>query len=226
MNHMTQTGNILFVVAKQPAPGQTKTRLCPPLAAETAVQLYTCFLQDTLDLMRQVPDVRRVVAYLPADASDFFRRLAPDMEHVLQQGASLGERLDHLLTAALTNGAERAVVIDSDSPTLPAPYVAAAFVMLDTTDVVLGPCRDGGYYLIGMKTPHSRLLREVSMSTPSVLAETLALAAASGVQTALLPAWYDVDTVADLHELRRELATAGNGRAGHTRRFLHSLPWT
>ena len=217
---------MLFVVAKQPAPGQTKTRLCPPLNGETAAQLYTCFLQDTLDLMRQVPGVRCAVAYLPEDAGGYFRSLAPDMELVPQQGASLGERLDHLLTASLTNGAERAVVIDSDSPTLPAAFVSTAFALLDTADVVLGPCRDGGYYLVGMKTPHSRLLREVSMSTPNVLAQTLALAAAMGVQTALLPAWYDVDTIAELSELRSELATAKNGLAAHTHRFLRSLPWT
>jgi hypothetical protein len=45
----------LLVVAKRPAAGQTKTRLCPPLTAEAAAALYECFLYDKLDIMRAVP---------------------------------------------------------------------------------------------------------------------------------------------------------------------------
>ena len=136
----------------------------------------------------------------------------------------MGERLDNLLTAALEDGASQAVVMDSDSPTLPAGYVAAAFDRLTAgADVVLGPCRDGGYYLIGMTRPLPRLLREVEMSTPNVLGDTLALAAAEGAQVALLPEWYDVDTVAELADLRAELATMDRELATHTRQFLLGL---
>lgn len=217
----------LFVVAKRPAAGQTKTRLCPPLTGDLAAQAYTCFLADTLDIMRQVPDVRRVIGYLPLDAAGYFTELAPDMHLTPQQGESLGERLDHLLTGALRNGARHAVVMDSDSPTLPASYVAAAFDRLAAgADVVLGPCRDGGYYLIGMARPLPRLLRDVQMSTPNVLGDTLALAAAAGAKVALLPEWYDVDTVAELADLRAELAATDTAVAPHTRRFLRSLDGT
>ncbi|MBW7884878.1 MAG: TIGR04282 family arsenosugar biosynthesis glycosyltransferase [Caldilineaceae bacterium] len=215
----------LFVVAKQPAPGQTKTRLCPPLSAQVAAALYACFLQDTLEVMRRVPDVTRGIAYLPADADGYFRQLAPDMELVQQRGDSLGERLDHLLTDALRTTARQAVVMDSDSPTLPPAFVAQAFSVLEgPVDVVLGPCRDGGYYLIGLKEPQPRLLREVPMSTPTVLQDTLALARALALNVALLPEWYDVDTGAELAMLRAELATTTNGLAPHTRRFLDAHP--
>jgi hypothetical protein len=221
---MTMPARELLVVAKQPAAGQTKTRLCPPLTAETAARLYTSFLSDTLEIMRRVDGVRRAIAYLPADADGYFRRLAPDMALTPQQGQSLGERLDHLLTEALANGAQQAVVMDSDSPTLPPAYVAQAFAKLgEGAEVVLGPCRDGGYYLIGMKRPHPRLLREVQMSTPDVLRDTLTLADELGVRVALLPKWYDVDTAAELAELRAELANAPHEVAPHTRRFLDEL---
>ena len=212
----------LLVVAKRPAAGQTKTRLCPPLAAEAAAALYECFLRDTLDVMRAVPGVARAIAYLPQAANDYFRALAPDMALAPQRGADLGARLDHLLSDALAAGASQAVVIDSDSPTLPAAYVAEAFARLDAgTDVALGPCDDGGYYLIGLKRPQPRLLREVQMSTPFVVRDTLALADELGLRVALLPAWYDVDTAAELERLRGELASARNGVARHTRAFLH-----
>ena len=106
--------NALLVVAKQPTPGQTKTRLCPPLDGETAAALYTCLLRDTLDVMRQVPAVRRVIGYLPAEAASYFPALAPDMALSPQRGACLGERLDALLRGALADGAPKVVEFYSD----------------------------------------------------------------------------------------------------------------
>jgi uncharacterized protein len=87
-------------------------------------------------------------------------------------------------------------------------------------DVVLGPCEDGGYYLIGLKRPQPRLLREVQMSTPHVVRDTLALAEQLDLKVALLPTWYDVDTVAELDRLRSELRNAPAHVAHHTRAFL------
>ena len=216
----------LLVVAKQPAPGQTKTRLCPPLTHTQAADLYDCFLRDTLSTMRHVPDVRRVIGYLPEDAQGYFRQLAPDMGLSPQRGASLGERLDHLLTEALRGGSQRAVIMDSDSPTLPPAYLCQAFEELVDADVVLGPTRDGGYYLIGMKQPQPGLLREVQMSTPRVLADTLALAETNGLTVSLLPTWYDVDTIGELNQLEGEMAGLSvNGTAVATRRWMSRTNW-
>lgn len=212
---------MLLVVAKRPAAGQTKTRLCPPLTGDAAAALYACFLRDTLDIMRQVPDVLCGIGYLPDDAAGYFQALAPDMALTPQRGAGLGERLDHLLTHALESGAQQAVVMDSDSPTLPAEYLVQAFTALDgDADVVLGPCDDGGYYLIGLKRPQPRLLRDVEMSTPDVARDTLVLAEQLGLKVTLLPTWYDVDTVAELDRLRAEVATLPIAVARHTRAFL------
>jgi len=213
--------NVLLVIAKQPKPGQTKTRLTPPLTAEQAAALYECFLIDTLELVRRVPALDPLIAYLPAEARAYFAALAPDFGLVLQEGAGLGERLDNALTGCLKRGYERAVIMNSDGPTLPASHLARAFEALrDGADVTLGPSADGGYYLIGLKRPTPRLLREVRMSTSTVLADTLALAAEEGLRVELLPAWYDVDEAADLARLARELADASPEVAPHTRAFL------
>ena len=223
---MTLKPNTLLVVAKRPTPGQTKTRLCPPLTPIQAANLYDCFLRDTLDAMRKVLGVHRAIGFLPEDAQDYFKQLAPDMSLICQRGASLGERLDNLLTEALANSSQRAVVMDSDSPTLPQAYISQAFEQLADADVVLGPTHDGGYYLIGMKQPQSHLLRQVQMSTPHVLKDTLALAESTGLVVSLLPAWYDVDTIADLHHLDHEIAgMSANGNALATRRWLAETDW-
>ena len=213
--------NALIVVAKRPAPGQTKTRLSPPLKPEQAARLYEAFLLDTLDLVRSVPRTRPLIAYLPQAERGYFTALAPDFGLLLQRGSNLGERLDNALTECLTNGCEQAVIMDSDSPTLPAEYLAQAFDALAAgADGVLGACDDGGYYLIGLRRPAPRLLREVQMSTPSVVRETLALAEAENLQMAQLPMWYDVDTVWDLERLRAELGRLPPERGAHTRQTL------
>jgi rSAM/selenodomain-associated transferase 1 len=211
--------NALIVVAKRPAPGKTKTRLCPPLTPDLASALYESFLFDTLDQMRQVTNSHHVIAYL--DERDYFQHLAPDFELIPQEGHDLGERLDRALTSYLSRGYERAVIMDSDSPTLPPHYLSRAFdVLADGADVVLGPCDDGGYYLIGIKSPTPRLLREVHMSTPTVAAETIALAKEEGLNLISLPTWYDVDDAASLSRLRQEIETLHPSVAVHTRQFL------
>jgi uncharacterized protein len=213
--------NVLIVVAKRPTPGQTKTRLTPALAPEQAAALFECFLLDTLTLMRQVPGVQREIAYLPEHEWAYFAGLAPDFGLHLQQGADLGARLDEALQHYLAGGGCSVVIMDSDSPTLPAACLTRAFATLESgADVVLGPCDDGGYYLIGLKRPASRLLREVHMSTPTVTEETLALAAAEGLKVSLLPTWYDVDEITSLQRLADELEAAGPEVAAHTRAFL------
>ena len=216
MQHNT---NALIVVAKRPAPGKTKTRLSPPLTPELASALYESFLLDTLDQMRQVDDAQRVIAYL--DECDYFQRLVPDFELIPQHGHDLGERLDNALTLYLSRGYERVIIMDSDSPTLPSEYLSRAFSILsDGADVVLGPCDDGGYYLIGIKKPTPRLLREVHMSTPTVAAETMALAKEEGLHLVTLPMWYDIDDVASLSRLIKEIENLDSANARHTRLFL------
>ncbi len=207
---MASARNALLVVAKRPAAGQTKTRLTPPLSPEQAAALYECLLRDTLDLIRRVPDVQPAIAFLPEDAEGYFAALAPDFELFPQEGPDLGARLDNALSHTLSRGYERVAIMNSDGPTLPVASLTAAFEALGNgADVVLGPADDGGYYLIGLKRPAPRLLREVRMSTPTVLADTLALAAEEGLRVALLPIWYDVDDVASLERLRDRVGERG-----------------
>jgi uncharacterized protein len=218
----------LLTVAKLPAPGQTKTRLTPPLSPEQAAQLYECFLRDTLDLMRRVtrrvPDVRRGIAFLPPGEAAYFAQLAPDFDLIPQVGADLGARLDQALTHYLSLGYEHVLIMNSDGPTLPIAHLTQAFAELAAgAEVVIGPSDDGGYYLIGLSQPRPRLLRAVRMSTPHVTAETLALAREDDLRVALLPPWYDIDDAASLARLLDELRSAPSSIAPHTRSCLRQI---
>ena len=103
-------------------------------------------------------------------------------------------------------GASRVVLIGSDSPDLPLSRIDDAFTVLDRHEVVLGPCDDGGYYLVGMNRLVVGMFDGVEWSTPNVFATTMARLDQIGVQPAVLESWYDVDSIEDLHRLLRTAA--------------------
>ncbi len=220
----SQSEAALLVMAKRPAATKTKTRLCPPLSPQAAADLYAAFLQDTVERARSLPGLTPLLAVFPPEALAYFRKAFPDLGSVVQRGSSLAGRLEHVLSQALRAGFGRVAAINTDSPTLPAAYLEQAFDRLADpgVDVVLGPCEDGGYYLIGWKQAHSFLIRNVEMSTPRVLADTLELAEARGLCIELLPAWYDIDRPEDLRRLRAELQT-DPALAQHTSAALQRL---
>jgi len=217
--------NALLVMAKRPFPHKTKTRMIPALTAQEAADLYACFLQDVLALVRSLPDVDPFIAYAPADdeTRSYFTDIAPDFNLIPQIGSDLGARLDGVMYSCQQIGYTKVVAMNSDSPTLPIAYLIEAFAVLDNPniDVMLGPCEDGGYYLIGWKRSHSRLVREVEMSTTHVLQDTLAIAQEENLCVALLPIWYDVDELPELRRLQEELQI-NPAIAPYTSRFFEN----
>lgn len=214
------TRNALIIVAKEPVPGQTKTRLCPPFSLESAAAFYRCLLIDSLTLMSRLETVDHVIAYAPANARGYFARLAPDgFSLVAQVGDNLGERLANALGHYFDQGYKRVVIMNSDGPTLPLPHLAEAFSGLDRADVTLGPGHDGGYYLIGMNELHRQLFEGIDWSTERVISQTLAACRRLGLAVHHLPEWYDVDLAEDLVHLCHDLAGSPE-LAPHTWEFL------
>jgi rSAM/selenodomain-associated transferase 1 len=213
------------VMAKVPGTAIVKSRLHTVLSPEQATLLYRCFLLDRLDGLAGVGDIERVVAFTPPEGGDQIAALAPaGYRCVAQQGRDLGERLSGLLAGLLAQGHAGAIAIDSDSPTLPMAYVAAAAEMLAraAVDVVIGPAEDGGYYLIGLTAPQPRLFEAVVWSTASVLPTTLARVKELGLRAHLLPPWFDVDTADDLARLYDEVAADG-ADSPRTSAYLRTL---
>jgi hypothetical protein len=217
------TQNALIIVAKEPVPGQTKTRLCPPFSLQSAAAFYRCLLLDSLALMAQLETVDHTIAYAPPDAREYLARLAPDsFSLVAQVGTNLGERLANALGQHFDQGYRRVVIMNSDGPTLPLAHLEQAFSGLEHADVTLGPGHDGGYYLIGMKRLHPELFQGIDWSTERVIAQTLGTCRRLGLTVHQLPEWYDVDLAEDLERLRRDLE-AEPQLAPHTWSFLQEL---
>jgi rSAM/selenodomain-associated transferase 1 len=192
---------LLIIFAKEPRPGQVKTRLSPPLSPEAAARLYHSFLLDILDEMARVPEVGLAVAFSPETARGFFRRLAPPGTNLFpQEGADLGERMARAFARSFAAGFGPVILRGSDVPDLPAAVVSEATAVLAAgqAQVVLGPATDGGYHLVGLSEPQPALFRGPVWSSSTVLADTLRLARQLGLRVHLLPPWPDIDTYGDL----------------------------
>jgi rSAM/selenodomain-associated transferase 1 len=213
------------VMAKVPGTLPVKSRLHRAITPERATALYRCFLLDRLDALARVPGITPIVAFTPAHAAAAMAALAPaGFRLVAQHEGGLGERLGALLDGLLAAGHPGAIAMDSDSPTLPMDYVAKAAAMLadDAADVVLGPCDDGGYYLVGVRAPRPELFEDIPWSTGGVLAATLERAERLRLRVSILPAWFDVDTEGDLRRLHAEMR-AGQGAPARTLAFVEAL---
>lgn len=198
----------LFV--KYPLAGQVKTRLAGEIGDDNACRLYTAFVADLTERFRSYPS-GRCLGYAPDSeaARCYFEQLACTEFSVWPQPASgLGDRMLAFFSDHLPSQDDRAVLIGSDSPTLPIEAVDAAFRQLDDSDLVLGPAADGGYYLIGMRHPVRDVFQGISWSEPSVLRATVEQIQSRQLRLTLLPVWYDVDSGTDLEMLRGHLAAA------------------
>lgn len=227
----------LAVMAKTPKAGAVKTRLVPPLDANEAAELNTCFLRDVTGCIARLASssIHGYVAYTPAGQESAFDGLLPAGFRLLpQRGADLGERLLHATEDFLAAGYATVCLINSDSPTLPVDLLRRAIDALTSVEdrLVLGEAADGGYYLIGLKKAHRRLFADITWSSSAVFRETMERAKELRLDVELLPAWYDVDDLESLRWLCDELFNA-NGRrspanltpyyAPYTRQYLRSL---
>jgi rSAM/selenodomain-associated transferase 1 len=217
-NRSRTTGSCgIAVMAKASAPGRTKTRLVPPLTFEQAAALNTAFLRDVagnLLLAGRHAPIAGYVAFAPAGTEEFFHRtLPPNIGLIDACLSNLGDCLLRTIEEIFARGHASAVVLNSDSPTLPtALLIEAADALASSGErAVFGPSTDGGYYLLGLKTAHRRLFEEITWGTERVAAQTLERARELKLDVQMLPAWYDVDDVDGLRRLQRELRAARTG---------------
>lgn len=197
--------NAVVIMAKAPVPKEVKTRLIPPLEPEAASLLYHGFLLDKIIQVKSI-EARRFVAYTPPTAGSFFRSITPPgFSLISQAGEGLGERLKNVSKILFESGAKKVLMLDSDTPNLPTVLIRDGLSRLDEADVVVGPCEDGGYYLIGMRSWIPELFHGIPWSTSEVADMTIKKAQSLDLSVFLLDRWYDVDTVFDLERLKTDL---------------------
>lgn len=189
----------LLVFVKRPRPGEVKTRLAVDLGEEGAAAVYRALAEaEIAGTQPHEREYERRFLYAPADAGSEVGAWLPGERVAPQQGVDLGARMATAFDDAFRRGAERVAIIGSDVPWVTRERVNRAFASLDEGDVVLGPCDDGGYYLLALSRPRPELFEGIAWSTPTVLQATLGRARARGLRVVMLDPLPDVDTLADI----------------------------
>jgi rSAM/selenodomain-associated transferase 1 len=215
------SARVLGVFARAPIAGQVKSRLAAALGPERACALYRAFLDDTLAAAAAAARMQGAQLELVVAGPLDHPAIREGAAHhgavlVAQPEGDLGVRM----TAFFAGRRVPTCLIGSDAPQLSGAQLARAFDGLVGHEVVLGPGRDGGYWLIGARRPIPELLVDMPWSTPRLLEATLARLA--GADVGLLEMAFDVDELADLELLARWLAVCGPEVAPATRRALAS----
>lgn len=183
-----------IVMCKAPVPGFVKTRLQPEYSASQASDIYAAMARAFITrIVRLFPHT-----WIAADdvADPFFSEF--DLTVAGQGEGDLGERMSRLLRRAISQGATGVLFTGTDCPHMSDARLMAAMRSLSTSDTVIGPVRDGGYDLIGIRGLHAGVFANIPWSTVDVLDATLSRLHELGLNCRLLSPGFDVDTPDDL----------------------------
>jgi uncharacterized protein len=223
---MRTADSALVILTKAPKPGQSNTRLVPPLSFEEAADLAAALLIDQVNHLGKYSAAQLFICYTPSGALSWIEALLPPGASCFdQQGESLGDRMRHAVAYLFARGFQRVILIGGDLPSLPLAIVDAAMESLtnENCEVVLGPSLDGGYYLVGMSRTITEIFDGMIWSRDDVLARTIEKLDDGKKNYKLLSSWYDIDTIADLRRLEADGGAAPAGPMEKTLALLRKL---
>jgi len=198
----------LIIFTRYPVPGQTKTRLIPELGKVGAADLQRKFTEITFKTAHDFSSCHNVGVELRFEGGDekkVRRWLGSDAVFSRQPQGDLGSRMLFSFEEAFRQDCRRVVLMGSDIPEISVDHLKQAFDILNDHDLALGPSKDGGYWLVGMKTPND-IFKGINWGTKTVLDQTLRRAKARGLRVRLLNPLNDIDTVDDLRTWDKSLA--------------------
>ncbi|MGH9689998.1 MAG: TIGR04283 family arsenosugar biosynthesis glycosyltransferase [Candidatus Acidiferrales bacterium] len=208
----------ICVFAKPPEPGIAKTRLVPAVGTKGAAALAKAFLQDIWAAVQCIPWARSVIASTDPLPSPV---VGDSAEVWLQGEGDLGSRLERILRRALSES-DFAIALGADSPGLPLRFLEQARDAMREADAAIGPCEDGGFYLLALRQCPAGLLAGVTWSDASTFDQLVSRLRGAGLLVSVLDAWFDVDLPEDIPKLRTKIIS-GEIHALATQRALGRL---
>lgn len=192
----------IIIYARHPRPGAVKTRLAMGIGAENAAIVYAIALDHVLQQLKPLASRMRVVIDAATeDDVPALRVRAPWAADVRPQCAGdIGERMSHSLERALDEGASCALLTGSDLPGLETTMLTCALDLLASHDAVLGPARDGGYWLVGLRHACPSLFSDIRWGDDDVYGTSLLRASHCGISCAQAETLSDIDTLPDLQD--------------------------
>jgi len=191
-----QSENLVMIFIRNPELGKVKTRLAKTVGDEKALQIYNLLLDHTHKVVKGVNADKAVFYSDYINSEDVWKN--DGFAQWMQNGKDLGEKMSNAFLEAFNMGYKRVVIIGSDCFELSENIIENAFTILSENEAVLGPAKDGGYYLLGMKNFYPSLFQNKKWSTESVLKDTLLDFSNLNVSFKLLPTLSDIDEEKDL----------------------------
>ena len=189
---------VLIIFAKNPEYGKVKTRLAATIGNEQALFIYQKLIEHTIAITKKI-SADKIVYYSDSIVekdtwgNNFYQKK-------LQSGNDLGERMKNAFKSSFTAGYQKVIIIGTDCFELNEEFISIAFEKMNDDDVVLGPAKDGGYYLLGMKKFYPSFFENIEWSSEKVLKQTLTTAMRLNLSVFLLPQLSDIDREPDLKD--------------------------
>lgn len=184
---------LVIIFIKNAQLGQVKTRLAKTIGDEAALDVYSELLKIT----------EKATKHLKAHVRIYFSHAVEKYPwkgfyKTTQQGYNLGKRMQNAFKDGFKDGYERIVLIGSDLPEISEKHISKGLNLLKHNDAVFGPAKDGGYYLIGLRSMHNSIFNNKPWSQPQLLAETLKELQQQNITFSTLDTLNDIDTFEDL----------------------------
>ncbi|MBC8183875.1 TIGR04282 family arsenosugar biosynthesis glycosyltransferase [candidate division KSB1 bacterium] len=191
--------NALIIFLKAPRFGWVKTRLQPEFSPAESLVFYKAMVEDLIDLFKDVKFCDLKLYFSPQNSKTAMEKwLGKEFDLLPQNGENLGDKMHNAFVENFKSKYKKVVLIGSDIPTLDVTTVIRAFTSLDNHDVTLGPCIDGGYYLIGLNKPDAALFQDIEWSTERVLQQTINKVKNRALELNQLELKYDIDRYSDI----------------------------
>jgi len=197
--HFPTSKKALIIFARNPELGQCKTRLAKAIGDEAALKIYTILLRHTAEVSEGVKADKYVFYSESIKEHDLWN---PDVfRKKLQYGTDLGTRMENAFSELFALGYEKVMIIGSDLLDLSQHHIDGAFERMNHHDVVIGPSKDGGYYLLGLKQIYEKIFRNKVWGADTVLINTLN--DLKNIDVEILEELNDIDTFEDMKHYKQ-----------------------
>ena len=193
--------NHLIIFARNPELGKIKTRLAKSVGDENALKVYLHLLEHTAQICSPIEVHKHIYYDSFIEIDDIFPENS--FQKSIQSGEDLGIRMYNAFKDIFGQWAKKIILIGTDCFELNSSVIENAFNQLDTSDAVIGPAKDGGYYLIGMKNLKKDYFINKTWGGENVLLDTLIDFKKLEINYSLLPVLNDVDHKEDLGDLEK-----------------------
>lgn len=200
--HLQPSNRRLILFGRYPTPGKVKTRLIPAMGALGAAELHRSLAEKSLATALTSGGATTPVDFYSTGStcSQVRKWLGPQPVRLCpQSGSGLGERMRNAIFDAFDQGCRSVVLVGTDIPHMTPDHLEDAFDALIGSDVVLGPSKDGGYWLVGLRHKVD-IFQGIQWGSANVLDQTLAVAKKHGLSVNCIQTLNDMDTEADLKE--------------------------